>query len=170
MRLIAKAFPTDMAKIDARLRKMTSIGYDGLVLDGEDYLALFKPNATNQDMATVEKYWRDLTEQIYNAPTAEEQTAYLSKIFNEARSYGQALIAQFALENIAMGITGASKTRVVADYCYKVQYYLDTGSLYAAVEEIQERIEDCPEELAPFVTPERLTTYLNKLKTFLQIP
>lgn len=171
MILLPKEFPIDAAKLDKRFASITSDNYAGLTKDGDIFVVMWKTEPSNQDLAAIELYWRALTLVVYNTPTAEEQTAYLAGILNDARQYGNALIAQFALENVAQGITAAQKTRAVADYCYKILYYLSTGSLYAAVEELEERIasNDMPAELAPFITTERLTTYLNKLKTYLHI-
>jgi hypothetical protein len=171
MVLLPKEFEIDAAKLDKRFVTITSANYDGLVKSGDNFIVTWKNPPNNSDLAAIEIYWRNLTLQVYNSPTAEEQTAYLAGLLNDARNFGNALIGQFALENVAMGITAAGKTRAVADYCYKIQYYLSTGSLYAGVEELAERISlnDAPAELAPFVTQVRLTTYLNKLKTYLHI-
>lgn len=170
MVLLPKDFQMSAAKLDARFKSITSANYDGLVSDGTNFVVLWKNgNPADSDLAAIELYWRNLTQQVYNTPTAEEQTAYLANILKEARDFGNALIVQFSMENVAAGITSAGKTRAVADYCYKVQYYLSTGSLYAAVEEIEDRIQDIPEELAPFVTIQRLTIYLNKIKVYLGV-
>lgn len=169
MVLLPKEFEISASKLDGRFRVITSSNYDGLFKDGDVFKVMWKTTPSNQDLAAIEIYWRELTLEIYNTPTAEEQVLYLSNILKDARDFGNALIAQFAMENVAQGITQAGKTRAVADYCYKIQYYLSTGSLYAAMEELQERVSDCPEELAPYVTPARLTSYLNKLKTYLHI-
>jgi hypothetical protein len=170
MILLPKEFEIDIAKLDKRFAKITSSNYNGVVKSGINFTISWKQEPSNQDLAAIELYWRDLTEQVYNTPTAEEQTVMLAKILEDAKNFGTALIVQFAMENVAMGITQAGKTRAVADYCYKLQYYLSTGSLYAAKEEIEDKLDELPEELAPFLTAQRLTIYLNKIKTYLNIP
>lgn len=169
MILLQKEFDMDTAKMDKRFAAITSSNYDGIVKDGNSFIVLWKSTPTNSDLAAIELYWRGLTEQVYNTPTAEEQMEGLSKIIQKARTFGDATIAQFALENVAMGITQAGKTRAVADYCQKLQYYMSTGSLYAALEEIQEISVNIPPDLAPFVTQQRLAVYVNKIKAYLGI-
>lgn len=170
MILLQKEFEMNIEKMDKRFAAITSSNYDGIVKDGNSFIVLWKSEPSNEDLAAIELYWRSLTEQIYNAPTAEEQTEYLSKIIQKARMFGDATITQFALENVAMGITQAGKTREVADYCQKLQYYMSTGSLYAALEELQEISLNVPQNLAPFVTSDRLNIYENKIKSYLGIP
>lgn len=171
MVLLPKEFTIDIEKIDKRFKSITSSNYDGVVKDGSNFKIMWKSEPTNQDLAAIEIYWRDLTQLAYSTPTAEEQSQFLASILSDARKFGDALIVQFAMENVGMGITAARKTRAVADYCYKIQYYLSTGSLYAALEELEDTMDDeIPEELSPFVTQSRLQTYVTKLKTYLQIP
>lgn len=170
MILLQKEFDMDTAKMDKRFAAITSSNYDGIVKDGNSFIVLWKTTPSNADLAAIELYWRDLTEQSYNAPTQDEQVEMLANIIQKARIFGDATIAQFALENVAMGITQAGKTRAVADYCQKLQYYMSTGSLYAALEEIEEISNNVPPELAPFVTSERLGVYTNKIKAYLGIP
>jgi len=170
MVLLQKEFKIDIAKIDKRFAAITSSNYDGIIKSDNNFIVQWKTTPSNQDIAAIELYWRDLTEQVYNTPTTEEQAAMLAKILEDAKTFGNALIVQFAAENIAMGITNVGKTRAVADYCHKLQYYLSNGSLYAAKEEIEDMIDEPPSELAPFITAQRLTIYLNKIKTYLKIP
>lgn len=170
MILLQKEFDMDTAKMDKRFAAITSSNYSGIVKDGNSFIVLWKTTPSDADLAAIELYWRNLTEQIYNTPTADEQTEALAKVIQKARLFGDATIAQFALENVAMGITQAGKTRAVADYCQKLQYYTSTGSLYAALEEIQELSQNTPAELAPFVTSARLSVYANKIKAYLGIP
>lgn len=89
-----------------------------------------------------------------------------------ARKFGNDLAALFAKENVVMGITAAGKTRAVTDYCHKLEHYMTTGSLYAAIEEINSMIADITLpllSLSPFVTTARLNTYKAKIQTYLGI-
>lgn len=169
MILLPKEFNIDIAKLDKRFSVITSSNYDGVMKSGDNFYVSWKQEPSNQDLAAIELYWRDLTEQVYNTPTLQESMETLSKILRDARVFGDALIVQFAFENVAMGITQAQKTRIVADYCQKLQYYASTGSLYAALEEIESISDNIPAELAPFVTAERLLVYANKIKAYLGI-
>lgn len=169
MILLQKEFNMDTTKMDKRFAAITSSNYSGIVKDGNSFIVLWKTTPSDADLAAIEVYWRNLTEQVYSTPTVDEQTEALAKVIQKARLFGDATIAQFALENVAMGITQAGKTRAVADYCQKLQYYMSTGSLYAALEEIQDIADNTPPELAPFVTPERLAVYTNKIKAYLGI-
>jgi len=91
-------------------------------------------------------------------------------IISNAMNFGATLKIEFAAENIAMGITQAGKTKAVADYLAKVIVYLDTGSLYEVINEVNSLIsEGIPSELSPFVTESRLNTFKAKVQTYLGI-
>lgn len=104
--------------------------------------------------------------------TAASNYAALAGMLQRARTFGDALIIQTAMENIAMGITQAGKTRAVADYTQKLQNYLSSGSLYAAIEELDSMIDDVNRpslELSPYITTERLNAAKNQIKVYLGI-
>lgn len=169
MILLPKDFSIDIVKLDKRFASIATANYDGITKDGDTFAISWKTTPTNEDLAAIEIYWRNLTEQIYKSPTAEEQTAYLSGKLDAAMMFGKALIVEVAVSNIAMGITQAGKTRAVADYCQKLQYYLSTGSLYAAIEELTAmRNEDRSSMgLEPYITDARLDQYKAKIQSFL---
>jgi hypothetical protein len=90
-----------------------------------------------------------------------------------ASQFGQQLIVQYAAGNVLSGITQAGKTIPVATYMQTVAYYLNSGSLYAAITEINTMIADTSStktSLSPFVTNNILYTYLNKIQTYLGLP
>lgn len=99
-----------------------------------------------------------------------DQTAILAAKLDAAMMFGKALIVEVALANIQLGITQAGKTRAVADYTQKLQNYLATGSLYAAIEEITALKNDITRpllNLSPFITDAKLDYYKQKIQTFL---
>lgn len=86
----------------------------------------------------------------------------------EAIKYGQNLIVEFAAENVMSGITQAGKTKDVADYLQDVTRYLQTGSLYEVINEIDRLIQyGVPLELEPFVTVDKLNDFKQKVVGFL---
>lgn len=171
VKLPLKEFKVDAAKIHNRIFSLIGEALDGVGISEECVEVTVKGVMTQPQDYAIGVFWRDLTEASYNTPTAQEQMAILAKMYDDARVFGKSLIVQFALENIATGITQAGKTRIVADYCMKIQYYMDSGSLYAALEEVQAMIADTSGRvnMQPWLSDEKLTIYKNKLKTYLHI-
>lgn len=141
----------------------------------------------NEDLPTPEWLW--MTEAEFNAKKKANQVAMdthiaqqeaivaqqqaLAAMLQNAKRFGSAMVTQTALDNIMLGITQAGKTRAVADYCQKLMNYLGTGSLYAAIEEIDAMIVDVNRPslgLTPFITTEKLQAAKNKIKAYLGIP
>lgn len=169
MVLLPKEFGIDITKLDKRFASITSSNYDGICNDGNSFNVLWKTNPSNEDLAAIENYWNELTLQIYNTPTANESTAMLAAKLDAAMQFGKALIVEVALSNIQLGITQAGKTRAVSDYTQKLQNYLVTGSLYAAIEEITSLRNDLTRPLLgldPFITNAKLDQYKAKLQSF----
>jgi hypothetical protein len=106
---------------------------------------------------------------LVNAHNPVDQTAILAGKLDAAMVFGKALIVEVALANIQAGITAAGKTRAVSDYAQKLQNYLVTGSLYAAIEEITALRNDLTRPLlglSPFITDDKLDYYKQKIQTF----
>jgi hypothetical protein len=90
----------------------------------------------------------------------------------QAVQFGQTLIFKFAAQNVLNGITQSGKTIAVAQYLQTLGFYLNSGSLYAAITEIQNLLADTSStkaSLAPFVTNDALYAYLNSIQQYLQI-
>lgn len=103
-------------------------------------------------------------------PTLVQQ---VSISIQAATMFGQSLMRQYAAENVLMGITPAGLTPGVAAYLQTLVYYLTTGSLYAAMGQMNTMIADTSTtktSLSPYVTNARLYTYLNLIQTYLNIP
>lgn len=117
-----------------------------------------------------------------NTPTTAQQVhSYLN---NQVYPFVQNLIAAYASENIALGITQAGKTGhllsmftryypvPLSTHTNTLKAAFDTGSLYIA-RDILQYIRDNPLEydgLSPFVTDARLLGLKNKVEEFLGIP
>src|ERR1035437_9231965 len=105
------------------------------------------PDNTYQIM-TLEEY------NVYKATNlAPTPIQIVSAKLKESITFGSNLIFQAVVENITLGITQAGKTQAVSDYCAKLQVYVTTGSLYAAMDEIDALIAaGIPANLSPFIT------------------
>src|SRR5271157_241945 len=64
------------------------------------------------------------------------------------------MVQQFAAENIAMGITQAGKTQLIANALQQVMVYGSTGSLWQAYAALS-NVKVTP-EMAPFLTEARI--------------
>jgi hypothetical protein len=86
-----------------------------------------------------------------------------------AINFGQNLIVEFATENVLMGITQAGKTKEVSDYLIDVMRYLQSGSLYGVINEVDRLLaEGVPSDLSPFITPNRLSQFKSRIVHYLQ--
>jgi hypothetical protein len=126
------------------------------------YIVLTVENFETQ-MAAI-----DLT--AYNTAIAPTPTQVVEKKISDAKDFGESILKEFATENVLMGITQAGKTEAVTRYLHFVEHYIEQGSLYAAINEINTKLtEGIPAELSPFVTTARITVFLNKIKVYLGI-
>lgn len=158
------------------LKRMNSLlvenfsDYDGMIADTGNLVICFNEDITQQKTDFVEDYWESLTEQGEQTPTQQEQLEHIKVIIKNAVDFGQGLIINFAAENVAMGITQAGKTRDVATYLAPLQVLLNGGSLYGAIDTINDLITaGIPSDLSPFVTETRLLEYREIIETYLGI-
>lgn len=104
------------------------------------------------------------------AVISESQT--IQQAIQAAIIFGQQIMVQYSAQNVAAGITQAGQTEAVASYLSQMITYLNTGSLYAAITQINVYIADTSstkQGLSPFVTNDILYTYLNLIQAYLQI-
>lgn len=90
-----------------------------------------------------------------------------------AIAFGQQIIIEFAVANVLAGITQAGKTQAMIDYSSNLYTCLSTGSLYAAIDEINIMIADTSDDkvnLYPFITNDILTMYKNQIQAYLGLP
>lgn len=159
-----KNFQVDLDKVNAHFKSILSTNYDGLNADQENLKVIFFGSISSEDEIAVNNYWNSIQDTDFD-PTPEEIA--FTKI-NDAVVFGNKLIIEVATENVLMGITQAGKTKAVSDYCVNLQYYLRTGSLYAAIDEIDTLIAAVPPgDLDPFITVDRLNIYKSKIQAYL---
>lgn len=161
-----KQFSVPVDRLNLVLKNLVGSNYDGLICNPEDFYVVFKEVPEQEAANVVINFWNNAVEQQFS-PSLRE---IISGIINNASVFGNALILDFAVENVQMGITQAGKTKLVADYCANVQRYLQSGSLYAAITEIDSLVNaGIPENLAPFITTQRLNSYKSKIAQYLGI-
>lgn len=161
-----KSFPVDLTKMRIHLKALLSSNFDGLIANNEALMVQFFEDVLEADQAALAAYWAAASTATY-AVTAQE---IVGAMIANAITFGNKLIVDASTENILLGITVAGKTRVVSDYCEKLQTYLRTGSLYAAVEALDVMIADEDRDaldMEPFVTTERLESYKAKIMDYL---
>jgi hypothetical protein len=109
-----------------------------------------------------------------NTPAPAENTVEIyTTLVQNAITFGNALIVQFATQNVMAGITQAGQTQAVLAYAGLLYTYLSTGSLYVAIAEIETMIADTSSTktaLAPFITNNVLYSYLNQIQGYLGLP
>lgn len=121
----------------------------------------------------LEKYiWDEANQIVIVNPNYQTPTPNYTEIGKDrvraAISYGLTLMIDFAGENVGMGITQAGKTKDVSDYLIDVTRYLQTGSMYEVMNEIDRLIlAGIPVELSPFVTEARMNAFKAKIVAFL---
>lgn len=159
-----KEFNVDLDKVRKYLLSNLSNNYDGLLCDESCLTVIFKEEYSTEDIDIVTNYWNNLNSHSFDITMDE----YIDLKLNQATQFGLSLIKSAAKENMLMGITQAGKTRQVSNYLERMQTYLQSGSLYAAIDEINELIANgLPSELSPFITEVRLLSYKSKIQGFL---
>jgi hypothetical protein len=98
-----------------------------------------------------------------NAAAAHYQAAAAAAI-----SFGQKMMAQFAGQNLQLGITAAGKTKTVRQAMQEVTNCLLTGSLIEAISEIKALPQASYD--STFITAARLLAACNQLETFCGLP
>lgn len=109
----------------------------------------------------------------YVAPTLTQK---IDASLEAAQIFGDKLSNQFMNENVQLGISvvsGGAQVKPVADYCHWLSHYLGSGSLRAAITQLGIMIADTSDTktgLAPYITNDRLTAYLNYINVYLGLP
>lgn len=86
-------------------------------------------------------------------------------IIRSAIAFGAELLVQFSTENVLLGITQAGKTKEVRQAMSEIITALQTGSLYDAMDEIDQIPESAKDGI--FITDERLQEYKTKIQEYL---
>lgn len=159
-----KSFAVDLEKVNSTFKELIGANYDGIIARSEDLTVNFLQDYSTQEEQDLLSFWNSVTETTFE-PTSEELT---TEMMTRAIEFGNQLILTASVENVMMGITQAGKTNAVADFGEKLFRYLQTGSLYASITEIDSLIANgLPVELEPFITEERLTDYKNRILAYL---
>ena len=117
----------------------------------------------------MRKGFRVLTHEDYDAYLiAISPTLKIQEVIENAITYGNRLLVEFAAENVLLGITQAGKTSEVMNKLTSVSDAVSTGSLYEAVS----RIKAIPlsDYDSTFITMARLVLFANKIESYLGIP
>lgn len=143
--------------------------YSGIAICNEGYSIILDRDLTTQEEASVQSYLDSLTEAGEAQKIQQEsQIKYVQGLVENSMAFGLQLIADFATENVLMGITQANKTKEVADYLSDVMRYLQAGSLYEVINEINSlNTVGHPTTLAPFITTERMNQFKQRVVDFL---
>jgi len=161
-----KDFKVKLGKMHDFLKENLS-DYDGMVAD-PDNLKVILTTYNEADIIRIDDYWESVTEQTESQMNQEELQEMYKEIVSKAIKFGNDLVIEFASENIMMGITQAGKTKDVADYTADVMRYIQSGSLYEVIHEVDRLInEGIPQELSPFVTDQRMISFKNKILEYL---
>ena len=151
-----------------QLIKTNLVNYDGMVASSTNLIITFFNEPSQADLDFINDYWNSLTEVGESTPTSFEQLELVKTAVFNAIVFGQKLIVQFSAENVMLGITQAGKTKDVSVYLSELQILLNSGSLYAAIDEIDLLVaQGIPVELDPFITEIRLLEYKEVLQEYL---
>jgi len=96
-------------------------------------------------------------------PIPQQEYEECAEIIQLAFNYWQQMMITFAAENIAMGITQANKTQLIADALQEVMTYGAAGSLWQAYNALS-NVKITP-EMAPFLTEARIEWMRNSMIT-----
>lgn len=161
----------------SRFEKVMKTFYPAITLITYNYAAkrgaVFVPDDTH---ATVRENILNYVADYSNTLTTEEQSiVYVDNILKDAYSFGQELKKDFINENVRLGITQLLKTKYVRTTMREVNECIETMSLKDAVDECQLLLDDLNssdgvlDKSCPFVNINRMTDFMDKIKTYLGI-
>lgn len=104
---------------------------------------------------------------VSTLPAPDPDAVYVQMVKN-AKIFTESLINSSAANNIRFGITQTGKTKLIGDAVKDTLYYLQSGSLYAAMDAMDEIV--ITQEMAPFITAEVLLMFKNKIRAYLGLP
>jgi len=118
---------------------------------------------------TDEQIWTSKLEE-YARNHALTLPQIIDNALNNAETFGKILVQQFKNENVQMGISVYNKTYDVLKYLHFATHCMESGSLKAALDEIDRLIAEDTEQKTnclPFVSNERMLIYRNKIADYL---
>jgi len=101
------------------------------------------------------------------AKAAAAQLRAIQNALSSAKSFGEAIMNEFTVENITLGITADVMTGTVRKNMSEVIMALQTGSLYDAI--IEAKLIPAIQKDAKYITDARLLSFVNKIETKLGI-
>lgn len=146
---------------------------DGICSCDTGYNVIEKIPFTPTDETNINTYYNSLTQAGEVAKMSPTTQQIVQASIQNAQTFGNNLLLEFAADNVLAGITQAGKTIPVSDYLENAYNYLSAGSLYAGIQEINTLIADTSDDktnCAPFITNDVLYNYMNKIQTYLGIP
>lgn len=132
--------------------------FDGFLKEDSTITVMLKVAATPELVSAIEAI----------VPPAPSQIDYVKTVIANSITFGQSIIAEFAAENVMMGITQEDMTGPVRKNMAEIISALSTGSLYDAIVEAKNLPEDKKD--SKYVTDARLLQFVNKIETYLNIP
>jgi len=132
--------------------------FDGILANEDEITILLTSEVTPEIIAVIESI----------IPPSQSQIEIVKKIIYQAQQFGQILVAEFAAENVLMGITQEGMTGTVRKNMREVIDALSTGSLYDAIDEA--RLIPSDKKDLKYITNARLLQFINKIETYLNIP
>jgi len=98
---------------------------------------------------------------IYTPGITQTEMQEVAAIILAAQVAFNNLVIAFGAENVILGITASGKTGLIAQALQQVMYYGTTGSLWEALNALNQVI--VTEEMAPFLTVSRINWMKNQL-------
>lgn len=150
--------------------ELNLFGFSGLVTSQAGFNVTKVNGVLSQlEEQLVESYILGLSPESEQLKISTDQARKTVKqIVVNSQAFGNTLIVEFATENVLWGITQAGKTKAVTDYLKDVMRYAQSGSLYEVMNEVDRLVAiGIPQELAPFVTLERLGQFRQKIVDYL---
>jgi hypothetical protein len=170
-----KAINSDKLKVEIAAASLPSAAYINSI-PGVSCDIFFSSELSSENQATLSS----VVASHVAVTTAESLASYLATTIYP---FVSKLIAAFAAENMALGITQAGKSDdvlglftkkyVVGDAAFPVALKdcFDTGSLYVALQLLAHiRANEDFSGLSPFITDARIVELMNKIETFLGLP
>lgn len=157
-----KSFTVSLEKIHNHLKANLPTNYSGLVCN-ENELIVKLNNSDDSDIAFINNYWDNLTEDTF-APTADELAL---EEFKRDLEFCSKLKNAFLVENIKLGIKSFSGRNNVISWTANFHRFLSQGLCESAKNELEVIASSYPEDLEVFLSSTRLSPYITNLEGYI---